>query len=112
DLARRQSAGVQADNGLVETLKTPLPFGHDLRLKSTVAITRRLQRPLPTLSLEGLGRAAVARVAAVVAGRIVFVIAQMHRKLCTHGFFQQSLLQLLEQPVLAQQIFGLLVVLK
>src|ERR1700687_4348320 len=102
DLSRRQTPRIQTDDRLVETVKAALSLGHNLWLKTSVAVPGRLERQVPKLSLERLGGGAVAGVAAVITGRIVFVVAQMHRQLCTHRLLQQTLLQLLEQSVSAQ----------
>ena len=48
-------------------------------------------------------------VAAAAACRIALLVAQMVRQLGPQGPLGQRLLELLEQPVLAQQVFRLLV---
>src|SRR5262245_47481382 len=52
---------------------------------------------------------AIAVVAAAAASRIALLVAEMVRQLGTQGSLEQSLLELLEQPFLAQQVFWLLV---
>src|ERR1022692_1279443 len=78
DLPRGHASGIQADDGLVKTFKSPLPLGHNLRFKTPVAIPGRCQFQIAKLPLERLRTGPVARVARVLARRIVFTIAQMH----------------------------------
>jgi len=84
----------------------------DLRLKGPVSIPRRLQRQLPKRSFDRLGRLAVTRVAAVVPGRVVLIVADVLSHLRGHCSLQQLLRQLLQQPVFANQVLGLFVVLQ
>jgi hypothetical protein len=46
---------------------------------------------------------------AAAASRIALLVAEMVRQLGTQGSLEQGLLELLEQPFLAQQVFWLLV---
>jgi hypothetical protein len=57
----------KADDGLVKTFKSPLSLGHNLRLKTPVAIPGRRQFQIAKLTLERLGTRPVARVARVLA---------------------------------------------
>jgi hypothetical protein len=73
-----------------------LALAYDFRLVAAVAIPRRLQRDLSKIAFQRLGRRAIARVAAVVARRIVLLIAQMIGHLGLHGPLQQGFGQLLQ----------------
>src|SRR5438067_3913776 len=82
----------------------------DLRLEGPVAIPWHFDRHRPKASLEGLGRLPIARVAALVTGRLVLLVADMLGQLRRHRPLQQLLRQLLQQAVLANDVFGLFVV--
>ena len=84
----------------------------DLRLEGPVAIPRHLDRHRPEAPFERLRRLPVARVAAVVPGCFMLLIADVLGQFRGHRPLQQPLRQLLQQPVLADQVFGLLVVLQ
>ncbi len=110
DLARAHAPRVHRDDLVVEACEPRLPLADDLRLKGAAAIARRLQRHFSEIALQRFGSRAVARVAAVIAGRVVLLIAGMLGHLSLHGALQQRFGQLLEQTVFANDVFWLLVV--
>src|ERR1041384_7210296 len=110
DLARAHAPRVHPDDLVVEAREAGLPFGYDLRFERPIAIPRRLERQLAEVAFQGFGSLAVTRVAAVVAGLVVFRIAEMIGHLGLHGPLQQRFRELLQQPVFANDVFGLLVV--
>src|ERR1019366_1052643 len=110
DLARAHPSRIHRDDLVVETGKSRLAFADDLRLVTAVAIPRGLQRHLPEIALERLGGSAIDRVAAVITGRIVLLVAEMVGHLNLHRAFQQRLGQLLQQTVFPYDVFWLLVV--
>ena len=82
----------------------------DLRLEGPVTIPRHLDRHRAKAAFERLRRLAVARVAALVPGRVVLLIADVLGQLRGHRPLQQLLRQLLQQPVLADDVLRLFVV--
>jgi hypothetical protein len=84
----------------------------DPRLEAAVAIARRFQIQLAELAFQFLPAAAISRIAAVVARRVVLLVADV---LCQFGVertLQQRLRQLLEKAVLACDLFGILITLQ
>ena len=86
------------------------PLATILRFERRLAIPRRLQLQLAEVALQCLGAFPVARVASVVARRIVLLVAQMIGHLGLQRPFQNGFGQLLEQTVLPDDILGFLVV--
>ena len=84
-------------------------LGHDLRFEAAFAVTRNLDRQFAELALECLAAAAVASVAAGVGHRRMPFMAQVRGHLHVQCPLDQSLGQLLQQAVLANQVLGLLV---
>jgi hypothetical protein len=109
DLPHRQAAGIERDDLVVETVQAGLALGHDLRLEAAVAIARHVDLDRTVLGQHRLAIGAIAVVAAAAARRIALLVAEMVRQLGTQGALEQGLLELLEQPFLAQQVFRLLV---
>ena len=110
DLAHRHAAGVQRQDALVEAVPAPLVLGHDLRLEAALPVARHLDRHLAEVTLQHLAALAVAGVALGVADRVVLLMAQVLGHLGFQRPLHQQFGQLLEQAVLADQVFGLLVV--
>jgi len=102
DLPGRQPTRIQTDDRLVESLESSLPFAHDLRLKRPVAIPRHFQGQFAKLPFKPLGAAPIAGVTAVPAGSLMLLVTQMIGQFRSQRFFQQPLLQLLQQPIFAQ----------
>src|SRR5580700_11198819 len=104
DLANRQTSRIEADDAIVETVETGLPFRNDLRLKGAVAVARHRDLDGTLVADHRLARIAVAAVAAGAAGRVALVVAQMLAQLGAERPFQKAFLEFLEQPLLAEQI--------
>ena len=85
-------------------------LGDQLGLEAAVPIARDLERQLAKLALERLATASVACVAGNVSDRLVLVMTEVLGHLCIQCPLHQQLGQLLEQAVLADQVFRLLVV--
>jgi len=110
DLAHRHAARIQRQDLVVEPCPTGLVLGDQLRLEAAVAIARDLEWQLAELALERLAAASVAGVAGCVGDRLVLVVTEVLGHLCIQCPLHQQLGQLLEQAVLANQVFRLLVV--
>jgi hypothetical protein len=85
------------------TVRTVFIIGPDKKIKLMLAypivpIAWRLERHLSEIALQRLGRPAIARVAAVMAGRVVLFIAEVLGHLGLHSALQQRFGQLLQQP--------------
>src|SRR6202044_669135 len=110
DLARAHAPRIHRYDLVVEAREARLSFADDLRLERTVAVPRRLQRQLPEVAFQRLSGLAIARVAAVVAGLVVLRVAHMIGHLGLHGSLQERFGELLQQSMLADNIFRLLIV--
>lgn len=75
-----------------------------------MAIAGDLNGQFAEVALEGLPALAVAGVASGIGHRLVAFMAQVLSQLSVQGSLDQQLGQLLEQTVLADEVFGLLVV--
>jgi hypothetical protein len=91
--------------------KRVCPLLDELRLEAGVAVARDVELDLPALTLR-LRRSAVTRVAGVVAGRIMLLVAKVVGEFAIKGALDQCFGELLKKPVLAKQVFRLLVVLQ
>ena len=87
-----------------------LVLGDELRLEAAMAVAWHFDGQFAELALEGLLALAVAGVASGVGHRLVAFMAQVLSQLSVQGSLDQQLGQLLEQTVLADEVFGLLVV--
>jgi len=110
DLAHGHATRIQRQDLVVEAGPAGLVLGNQLWLEATVPITRDLDRQLAELALEGLAAAPVARVAGHVGDRFVLVVTEVLGHLRIQRPLDQPFGQLFEQAVLADQVFGLLVV--
>jgi hypothetical protein len=108
----RPSAGVEAQNLVVEAIEPPLALADQLWLEAAGPVARDRDLNLSVLGQERLRAAAVAAVAAAAAGRIALLIPQVLGQLGAERAFDQRLLQPLEKPALAGQVFRLLIVSK
>src|ERR1039457_1474936 len=106
---RLRLRSIQRDDLVVEPRKAGLVLGDDPRLQASVPVARRLRVDLPEIAFQFLLAAAVARVAAVVADRVVLLIAHVLGQLGVHRPLQEGLRQLLEKPILANDVFRVLV---
>src|SRR5439155_10550501 len=92
-------------------LKPRLMLRHDLRLEAPLAVPRRLQLDLAEIPFYRLRAGSVARVPTVVSRRIVLLVSQVVRQLGAHRPLDQSLRELLQQPRLANEVLGFLIIL-
>ena len=112
DLAHRHAARVEAQDLVVEAVEPGLALGDQLRLEAAGPVARDRDLDLAVLGQDRLRARPVAAVAAAAAGRVALLVAKMLGQLRTKRALDQRLLQLLEKPVLAGQVFGLLIVSK
>src|SRR5580658_4366556 len=110
DLARRHPPRVHRDDLVVEARPARLSLGYDLGIERGSAVARSFQLQFAKLPLQCLLAVSVARVAPVVTRRVVLLVAQMIGHLRLQCSFQNGFSQLFEQPVLPDDILGLLVV--
>src|SRR5205814_3305457 len=104
DLANRETAGIEADDPIIEPVEPGLSLRHDLPLEASLAVARHRDLDRPVIADHRLARIAVAAVAAAAPSRVALLVSQMLAKLGAERAFQQSLLQFLEKPLLAEQI--------
>ena len=88
---------VERQDLVVKPLKAALALANDLRLKTTVAITRRVDPHPAVLGHQRLRRRPVARVPHATGRLLVGLIAQMVGQLDLHRPLHQALCQLREQ---------------
>ena len=82
-----------------------LVLGDELRLEAAMAVAWHFDGQFAELALEGLLALAVAGVASGVGHRLVAFMAQVLSQLGVQGSLDQQLGQLLEQAVLADEVF-------
>jgi hypothetical protein len=104
DLANRQTPRIEADDPIVKTVEPGLPLGDKLRLEAAVAVARHGQFDRAVVAEHGFARMPVAAIAGAAPGRVALLVSQMLAQLGAQRAFQQPLLQLPEQPFLAEQI--------
>ena len=85
-------------------------LGNQLRLECALAVAGNVQWQLTKIALQGLGTVAVAGVAGAVGDGTAHSVAEVFGHLGFKRPLNQHLGQLLEQAVLANQVFGFLVV--
>ena len=105
DIPGRETPRIQAQHLLVKTLQPTLALGDEPRRKTALAITRHLQGQRPRVRLYGLGTRAVAGIALRTAVADMRRIAQVGRQLGVQRPLDHPLGELLEQAVLAQDVF-------
>jgi hypothetical protein len=103
DLTGRQTPRGRRNHHLVDAGQTLLPLTHDLRLEGAVPVAGDRYLDRSHLGEHGLAAGAVAGVAAVLAGRVVLVMAEVVGEIAFQGGLQQPLGQLRQQPALACQ---------
>ena len=84
-------ARVQRNNLLIEAVKARLVLLDQLRFKVRVAVTRNINLDLPAFTTHRLWRDPIARVAGVVTGSVMLLIAEMMGQLTIKGTFDESL---------------------
>src|SRR5271165_2195562 len=96
DFADAHTARIHRDDLLVETRKSPLIFGDQLRIEGRQSIARNFK-----LDLGGLGENRFSAIAIPAIRAAVFLaVVEMMINLGVQGSFGKRLLQLVEQPVL------------
>ncbi len=103
-LAGGQAFRGERDDHLVDAGQALLPLLDDLRFEGAVTVARHRYLHRADVGQHGLGAFAVAGVAAVLAGRVVLVIAEMVRDLAFQSGLQQPLGQLLQKPAFTRQL--------
>ena len=104
DLPGRQPARGQRQHDLVDPVQPSLPLPHDPRLERAVPVPGHLDLDRADLGQHRLRPGAVAGVAAVAAGRVVLVIAQVLGDLRLQGGLQHRLGQPGQQAARADQL--------
>ncbi|GAA1143775.1 hypothetical protein GCM10009577_79670 [Streptomyces javensis] len=104
DLAGGQALRGQRDDHLIDAGQTLLPLLDNLRLEGAVAVAGHGYLHRSDIGQDCLGAFAVAGVAAVLARRVVLVIAEVVGDFTLQGGLQQPLGQLLQQPALTSQL--------
>jgi hypothetical protein len=104
DLPMGQALGRQRQDHLIHPRQPALPLAHQLRLEGAGHITRHPHLDRADVGHHGLGTAAVTTVAAVLADRVVLVVAEVIGDLTFQGRLQHPLGQLLQQPSLTGQL--------
>ena len=77
NLPRAQASGVEREDLLIERRHPTLALLDQLGFEAAVAVPGELDIELTGVALEGLVSMAVAVVAAISTGRIVFLVAEM-----------------------------------
>ena len=104
DLAGRHAPRVHRQDLVIEAGEAPLMRRDDLRREGAVAVPRNRDLRFPEVALQLLAAGAVAGVAAQPALRIMLLVAQVVGQLGVHRPLHQRLGQLLEKPLLADQV--------
>jgi hypothetical protein len=110
DLSHRHTARIEAQDLVVEPLEPRLALGDELRLEAAGAVAGHRKVEFAVPGQDRLRAGPVAAVSAATTGRITLLIAQVTSQLSPESPFDQGLLELLEQPVIPGQIFGLRIV--
>jgi hypothetical protein len=85
-------------------------LGNQLRLECALAVAGNIQWQFTKIALQGLGTVTVAGVAGAVANSAAPTVAEVFGHLGFECTLNQHLGKLLEQAVLANQVFGFLIV--
>lgn len=110
NLPHGHAAGVERHDLVIEARPAGLVLADELGFEGALAVARNVQRPLAELSLERLRAMPVAGIASDICHRVALVVAQVFGHFGFAAAPYQHLGQLLEQTILAYQIFGILVV--
>ena len=89
-----------------------LPTLDELWCELRGAVTRHINLYLTTLAFDGLRGLAIAGVAGVLTGGVVLLISEMVSHLALQGAFDHCFGELLQQTIVAEHVFGRLVVLE
>src|SRR5271167_1020349 len=110
DLAHRHAARVKAQNLIVKAIEPCLALRDELRLKGAGPVAGNENLNFPVLAQKRLRACAVAAITASPSGRVALLVAQMLRQLRAERPLNQSLLKVLEKPIVAGQILRLAIV--
>ena len=103
------ATGIQRQDILVEAVPAGLVLGDELRLEAAIAVTGYFDRQFAELALERFAALTVAGVACGVVDRLVLGVTGVRFHLGIQRSFNECLGELLEQAVLAYQIFRFLI---
>ena len=106
NVAGRQAPGLQRQDLLIKPFQAPLAFGHQQRLKAALAITGRLEGKIPVGRLHRFRCAPITGIAGAPALRGLWGIAQMLGEFCPQRTFHESLRQLFDEPMFAENVVG------
>src|SRR5574340_1621971 len=110
DLPHGHAPGVEGDDLVIEAGPAGLVLGDQQRLEGAVAVAGNFDGQFAKLALEGLPALAVAGIASGVGHGLVPGVAQMLGHFGIERLLDQELGQLLQEAILADQVFGFLVV--
>jgi hypothetical protein len=96
DFADAHAARIHRDDLLVETRKSPLIFGDQLRIEGRQPVARNLELDLASLRENRFSAIAIPAIRAAV----FLAVVEMMINLGVQGSFGKRLLQLVKQPVL------------
>ena len=85
-------------------------LGNQLWLERPLSVAWNIQWQLTKIALQGLGTVAVSGIAGAVGNGSALIVAEVFSHLGFECSLNQHLGQLLEQAILANQVFGFLVV--
>ncbi|SIT18987.1 hypothetical protein SAMN05421759_1382 [Roseivivax lentus] len=105
DVADRQPDRVEPDDLVIHPVDPGLALLHQLRLEAAVPVTGDRHRQFPVLSLENLGRCAVAAIGLAERRALALFIAKMRGQFGTQHPFHELDLQFFHEPSIAEQIF-------
>jgi hypothetical protein len=105
DLAHRHAPGVQGQDLVVIARPARLVLGHDLRLKAGMSVTGDINGQLAKVAFEGLFAFAVTGIASGISHAGILGVPQVLGHLRFQSALDEALGQLLEQAVLADEVF-------
>jgi len=110
DLTHRHATGIQGQDLVIKAAPPGLVLGHDLRLKATLAVAGDVNGQFAKVALERLFALAISGVTPGVGHRLVFGVTKVLSHLDFKRTLHQSFGELLEKPVLPNQVFRLFVI--
>ncbi len=111
NVAGGHAPGVEGNDLVIETGEAALTFGEDDRFEGGVPVAGNGHIKVAELALDALFVAAVAGIGGLLLGGRVFLVAEMIGHLGLHRPFKKLFGELLEQPVLPDEVFRILVIL-
>ena len=110
NLPHCHAPGIQRDDLVIKARPAGLVLGKQLGLEAAMAITGNVNGQLTKIALERLLAGAIATVASAVGDGLMAFMPQVGSELSLQGFLDHGFGQLLEQTVLANEVFGLFVI--